>query len=169
MLLLAILAAFWLWPRPASDDGPTITVQQTPAPTFVPSAESEQPGQASADSLAASGPAPPAAGAALPPLVADLPVPDQRALAGGDPIRPDADAWTFVVLSTPSREAADALHARFASAGYRTSVLTASRSGGPMYRLAVGQFESRDDAERLRDRLSPLAPADTWALDLRTL
>ena len=110
----------------------------------------------------------PAPGVALlPPRVTGLDAPDVRALTALDvAINPDADAWTLVVLSTRSREEADALRQRYRQAGYRAAVLT-SRSGN--FRVAVGQFPTRDDALRLLDRLPPQAPADTWALDLRTL
>ena len=71
-----------------------------------------------------------------------------------------------MVLSTSSREEAEALRDRYRRAGYRSSVLTAR---GGQFRVCVGQFPTRDDAIRLRNRLPPQAPADTWALYLETL
>lgn len=110
----------------------------------------------------------PAPGVALlPPRVSGLDPSSIDALAARDqPVDPTADAWTFVVLSTASRTEAEALRARYRRAGYRASVLT-SRSG--QFRVCIGQFATRDDAVRLRDRLPPQAPADTWALYLQTL
>ncbi len=110
----------------------------------------------------------PAPGVALlPPRVSGLSRTDVRALTARDePITPDADAWTLVVLSTPSRDDAEALRERYRRAGYRTAVLT---SRGGQFRVAVGQFDSRDAALRLLDRLPPQAPADTWPLDLQSL
>ena len=110
----------------------------------------------------------PAAGVAiLPPRVADLAADDVRSLSGRAPVA--AEGWTLVVLSTPSRDDAQALAARYRSAGYRTAVFALDGGRRATYRLAVGQFATRADAFRLRDRLPPQAPADTWALDLRTL
>lgn len=83
-------------------------------------------------------------------------------------MNPDADAWTFIVLSTPSRDIAQALATRYATAGYRTAVLEVPGSSR-RYRVAVGQFDSKEQANRLRDRLPPQAPPDTWVLNLRTL
>jgi len=110
----------------------------------------------------------PAAGVAiLPPRLAGLSDADIRALASHDAVDPRADAWTLVVLSTPSREDAAALVQRYRRAGYRTGALAASN--GRTFRIGIGQFATRDDALRLRDRLPPEAPADTWLLSLRTL
>ncbi|MEM0964246.1 MAG: SPOR domain-containing protein, partial [Bacteroidota bacterium] len=80
-----------------------------------------------------------------------------------------ASGWTLVVYSTASRDAAQSLSRRYAQAGYRSSVLTSGSGDRIRHRVAVGQFASRDDAFRLRNRLPPQAPADTWALDLQSL
>ncbi len=187
LLLLAGLAVAWLWPRLTADPAPRPSAER--APTLVPTAPTPA-DDASAldDRSAAARPTPaapgpdaaeppdspppdraPAAGALLPPRVAGLPPADVQSLSSREPVRADADAWTWVVLSTPDRDRATTLHARYRAAGYRTAVLASNRGARTMYRLAVGQFASRQDAVRLRDRLPPDAPADTWALDLRTL
>ncbi|WP_412062674.1 SPOR domain-containing protein [Rubrivirga sp. IMCC45206] len=112
----------------------------------------------------------PAAGLAmLPPRLAGLDVRDVNALSGPDEIAPRAGGYSFVVLSTPALAEAERLAVRWRRAGYRTSVLTADVGGRSMYRVVIGQFSSRDQALRLRDRIGPQAPADTWLLDLRTL
>ena len=84
-------------------------------------------------------------------------------------IRHGSDAhWSGVrdEIDRQLREEAEALRDRYRRAGYRSSVLTAR---GGQFRVCVGQFPSRDDAIRLRNRLPPQAPADTWALYLETL
>ena len=106
--------------------------------------------------------------AILPVRIAGLPPADAQALAGGV-VRPSSGAFTWVVLSTPARADADALAERYRTAGYRTGVLTASQRGGAVFRVVVGAFDSREQAFRLRDRLPPQAPPDTWPLDLRAL
>ncbi|PAP76966.1 SPOR domain-containing protein [Rubrivirga marina] len=149
----------------ATDGGPAATGVATGAP-----ASASRPGRRDDDT-----PAPrtglgrsPAPGVALlPPRLNGLSDADVRALTALDqPIDPAAEAWTLVVLSTSSREEAEALRQRYRRAGYRTAVLV-SRSGN--FRVAVGQFGTRDDAIRLRDRIPPQAPGDTWLLDLQTL
>ena len=171
LVLLAGLALAWLWPRLRADPEPrpVATAERPPA--------SETPGPAG---TSASGPADPTPGALAaeqttaplpPPDVAGLPPADVQALSGRDPIRAndDPDASTWIVLSTPDRDRADALYARYQRAGYRTAVLGSDRGARTMYRLAVGQFASEADANRLRDRLPPDAPSDSWVLNLRTL
>ncbi|MGB3544854.1 SPOR domain-containing protein [Rubrivirga sp.] len=107
--------------------------------------------------------------AITPPVLVGLSAPERQALSSRSPIRPTADAWTLIVLSTPARSDAQQLSQRYARSGYRTAVLEAESRGRPMFRVAVGQFSSRGDAIRLRDRLPPQAPGDTWPLDLQTL
>ena len=125
------------------------------------------PAPAAAPPAAPAGRAPAAGVAILPPRLSGLDATDVRALSG-DPVDLDADAWTLVVLSTASSDDARALAVRYRTAGYRAAVIEVPGSQR-RWRVAVGQFASRDDALRLRDRLPPQAPADTWPLDLRSL
>ena len=158
----------------AADDSPSSTADGEPTATDVAGARpAGRPTQASrprGDSPVPQtglGQSPAPGIALLPPRVTGLDPADVRALTALDsPIEADAEAWTLVVLSTSSRDEAEALRERYRRAGYRTAVLT-SRSGN--FRVAVGQYASRDHALRLLDRLPPQAPADTWALDLQTL
>ena len=107
--------------------------------------------------------------AITPPVLAGLSASDRESLSGRSPVRSSADAWTFVVLSTPADAEARRLSERYRLSGYRTTVIEVESGGRAMYRVAVGQFSSRSDALRLRDRLPPQAPDDTWPLDLQTL
>lgn len=104
-----------------------------------------------------------------PPVITGLSRAEATALSSRQPVERGADAWTLVVFSTPSRADAQATHARYARAGYRTTILSVTVRGTTQHRVAVGQFGSRADAIRLRNRLPPEAPADTWPLDLQTL
>ena len=182
LLLATALLVAWLWPRlTASRDARPVTTVERAAPAAPAFVDAEPGGAAETDSLVSPGPpgggaavqanggGQPAASGGAAPGLADLAAPDLRALSGPEPVRADADAWTLVVLSTPSRETVDAMHETYQRAGYRATVLASDRGARTLYRLAVGQFDSLDDAERLRDRLPPDAPPDTWVLDLRTL
>lgn len=104
--------------------------------------------------------------AILPPRVAGLSPEDTDALASQARVDPSRGGTTWVVLATASESDAETLAARYRSAGYRTGVLYNEGSARP-YRVAVGQFETREQALRLRDRLPPQAPPDTWPLRLR--
>jgi hypothetical protein len=158
-------------------DGEAVATDGSPAATDVASGTSPAAPLSSTRSRRADDDAPvprtglgqsPAPGVALlPPRVSGLDPADVRALTALDlPIDPDAEGYTLIVLSTSSRDEAEALRQRYRRAGYRTAVL-ATRSGN--FRVAVGQFATREDALRLRDRIPPQAPGDTWLLDLQTL
>ena len=101
----------------------------------------------------------------VPPPLSGLDAADRAALAGGALDLDDRDSWTFVVASLQDRADADAVRRPYREAGYKTAIV----SGGGFHRVAVGQFRSRSQALRLRDRLPPQAPPDTWALSLQTL
>ena len=103
----------------------------------------------------------------LPPRVAGLPDADVRALSGRQPVDTDSDDWTLIVHSFRSPAEADASAARYRDAGYRVGIVDSA--DGRWHRVVIGQFGSRADALRLRDRLPPQAPADTWAQSLRLL
>ena len=100
-----------------------------------------------------------------PPPLGGLDAADRAALTGGALDLDDRDSWTFVVASLQDRADADAVRRPYREAGYKTAIV----SGGGFHRVAVGQFRSRSQALRLRDRLPPQAPPDTWALSLQTL
>ncbi|MDT0632922.1 SPOR domain-containing protein [Rubrivirga sp. S365] len=103
-----------------------------------------------------------------PPQLGGLDADDRAALTGGTVDPDDRDTWTFVVVSLQIRDDADAIRRGYQEAGYKTALL-APPSGSEFHRVAVGQFRSRSQALRLRDRLPPQAPPETWALSLRTL
>ena len=154
-----------------TDGGPAATDVAGDRPASSAPASAARPTRPSDDGAPASrtglGRAPAPGVALLPPRVNGLSDADVRALTALDlPIDPTAEAYTLIVLSTESRDEAEALRQRYRRAGYRTAVL-AARSGN--FRVAVGQFATREDAIRLRDRIPPQAPGDTWLLDLQTL
>lgn len=155
-------------PAPAQ---PEVTTLDPGAAPGSGAASGETTAPATATTPAASAPARtrPASGTAVsPPRLDGLDEGDRRALVGG-PIDPAMGGWTLVVASLRSEDAANEESALYAEAGYRTGVFAPSERGQTRYRVAVGQFGSEDHALRLRDRLPPRAPADTWPLNLRTL
>lgn len=105
--------------------------------------------------------------AILPPRMAGLSADDADALSGRTPVVHGAGGYTWVVLSSTSRAEAAALEDRYREAGYRAGLIVTTSGGRTTYRVVVGQFGDRAHALRLRDRLPPQAPPDTWPLDLR--
>ena len=90
------------------------------------------------------------------------------ALAGSAPIQLDVTGYTWVVASVADRAEAADLMARYRRAGYRTRLIEGEYGGRPTFRVAIGQFATRNDAISVRDRL----PADIrgrddiWTLNL---
>ena len=161
--------------EPALADDPTGGSLGTPDATVSgggtsPSAEGSA-SAAAAPSAAAGrrtlGRAPAAGQAIFPPRLAGLSPADVAALSGRTPVTHGTGGYTWVVLSSPARAEAAALETRYRDAGYRTGLIVTTSGGRTSYRVVVGQFDDREHALRLRDRLPPQAPPDTWPLDLR--
>ena len=125
------------------------------------------PGGEGTDAAAAPSAAPTDGVANLPPpSLAGLNDDDRAAIAGGAVDPSDRSSWTFVVASLLSRADADQVRRRYSEAGYKAAVLPLAEG---FHRVGVGQFRSQAQALRLRDRLPPQAPPDTWVLSLRDL
>jgi cell division protein FtsN len=71
-----------------------------------------------------------------------------------------------VVGSELSREPAERRVAEFRAQGLRAGVIAEEAAGRTRYRVALGQFESIEQAERFRSDLPAGVPADTWLLRL---
>ena len=94
---------------------------------------------------------------------------DRDALAGTAPIVVGRGGYSWVVLSTRERESADRRAEQYREAGWRVRVFQTEALGQTVYRVAIGQFESLSQADRLRPLLPTQVPPDTWRLDLSTL
>ena len=131
---------------PKDDPAPTGTVDPAPeaarpAPELAP-APSKPPKAADA----ASAPRP-ARAAKAPAAAPARPAPTQVAAAGSTS---DPDAWTVQVSAFRSRSLAEELRARLAARGFEAYVSPAmSEDGRPRYRVRVGSYTARGDAERV--------------------
>jgi cell division septation protein DedD len=76
-------------------------------------------------------------------------------------VAPRADLWVQV-LSLSSRRQAETRSVRLAARGYRVAVLPAQGLKGPVYRVRVGPFETREQAARAAERLSREEGTETW-------
>jgi len=94
---------------------------------------------------------------------------DRESLIGTAPIVSGRGGFSWVVLSTRDRDPADLRARQYRDAGWRVRVFQTEALGDTVYRVAVGQFASRDQADRLRPFLPSQVPTDTWRLDLSTL
>lgn len=100
-----------------------------------------------------------AAAPAAQPAPAAVPAPEPRA----EKARASADDLYIQVLATRQQDAADALRQKLASRSYPAAVVSSPDSQGrPMYRVRVGGYESRQEAERVAARLRKEERLKTW-------
>ncbi len=96
----------------------------------------------------------------------DTPTPNAlpQQLRGPSQVNPAQGGSTWI-LASGNRTSAEELAARYRAEGYRSSVLAGEANGLTVYRVAVGQFGSADEARGLRSRLPAGAPPSTWVLN----
>ncbi|MFN3596484.1 MAG: SPOR domain-containing protein [Rubricoccaceae bacterium] len=116
-------------------------------------------------------PAPPPRPALDPPARAPVQAPAPAvdaavALLGPAPIDPAQGGFTWVTDSTPIRADAERAAARHRQAGFRAAVLPGTASQRTVYRVAIGQFATREAAIAARDRLPADVRQDAWTLNL---
>ncbi len=91
------------------------------------------------------------------------------ALCSNDRIYVERAGWTMVVDSPTERTQAERIAARFRERGYRIGVLATPLDGVVHYRVGVGQFTERTQADDARDRLAGHElPKDTWVAQVWT-
>jgi hypothetical protein len=145
LLIGGVAVALWyLQPGPAGPDPAPDPVAATPPPAAEEPAETEEPAPAGEEE-----PAPPT----------DDPLRSPQA------VDPAGGGYTWVI-SEPSQAAADSRMERYRQQGYRVAVIPATVRGATYFRVAIGQFESRAEAEQHRGQLPPDAPTDIWILAL---
>ena len=89
------------------------------------------------------------------------------ALCSNDRIFVERAGWTMVVDSPTERTRAEQIAARFRERGYRIGVLAIPLEGVVHYRVGVGQFSQRMQADAARDSLAGRGlPKDTWVTQI---
>ncbi len=77
-----------------------------------------------------------------------------------------ASGWVVQVRSTPDKAAADSLQATLMSAGFPAFVVSADVDGQTYYRVRVGRYGSRGDAETIENELLVRSDIDTaWVTE----
>ncbi len=80
-----------------------------------------------------------------------------------------ARGWTWVIGSKTSVEEAEAIgneYLQMYRQGLRVDILSARADGVTRYRIAIGQYSSRNLAQIDRERLGSLLPSDAWLLQI---
>jgi cell division septation protein DedD len=138
-------------PARQPERGPsTATSAATPANTSKPAAQGAPPATASAK------PAPPAAAPAAPP--ASVPA----AAAGSATSEPQGSGYAVQVAALNARSEADTIAKRLASKGYAVYVMTPASGTPQVFRVRVGKFGSRGEAETVAAKLEKEEQFKPW-------
>jgi len=74
--------------------------------------------------------------------------------------------WVVQVKATPQRGEADDLQAALAAAGFPAYVISADGAGSAIYRVRVGRYVDRGDADRVAELLGARSDiGDTWVTE----
>ena len=154
-VVLAALALFWFMGRdadPVAERGDDV-VATPPEDSSIDPATPDEP---IADAATPETPTPEPEPAAPPPSEDPL-----RSTAGIDQAE---GGFSWVVASEFSRAPAERRVAEFREQGFRADVIAQETGGRTRYRVALGQFDSLDEANRYRSDLPSGVPDDTWVL-----
>lgn len=169
-LLAVVVIAAVLWQQfgvTSAGDDPAATAQtETPAGVEGEAANpgSEDPGQpaANGDTSGETGDTSGGDSATQPP--SETPPPAASASA----IDPASDGYTLIVGSSLSRASANSAMARYANLGHPVAVLSyPDGDGNTRHRIAVGEFDSADDADSARRAMASRLPDGTWVRRIR--
>lgn len=81
---------------------------------------------------------------------------------------PEAVSWTIQVKATPLKADAEMLAGRIGAKGYAVAVVTTVSGGRTIYRVRVGRFTRRDEADDVRARLANEEQMETWVVRTST-
>jgi DedD protein len=69
------------------------------------------------------------------------------------------------VFSSPDRAQADSIRGRLSGGGQKAYISPIERGGRTMYRVRLGPFKSRDDAQKVADQVRKKYKLDTWVTE----
>ncbi len=111
---------------------------------------------------------PPAAPAAAPAAQAPAvksPAPAPAAVpSGGALAEPPGDGFAVQVVALRDRGKAEAVARRLASKGHRAYLVAPGGRGGAMYRVVVGKFKTRQEADQVKRRIEKEEQFKPWII-----
>jgi DedD protein len=69
------------------------------------------------------------------------------------------------VFSSPDRAQADSIRGRLSGGGQKAYISPIERGGRTMYRVRLGPFKTRDDAQKVADQVRKKYKLDTWVTE----
>ena len=162
--LLALLGVLLLsGDRDTPSDTPPLAAQENPSETASPAPASEE--VLEEDPPVQDTPATtPDEPEALAPEPEPEPEEDPFPLRSSGTIDPEAGGYTLVVGSVPQLVQAETLLNEYRDLGYRVGLLETERDGQVNYRVGVGQFFDRSEAEAVYNNLPSDLPEGAWLL-----
>ncbi|MBM3808087.1 MAG: SPOR domain-containing protein [Acidimicrobiia bacterium] len=131
----------------------------TPAEAPSPKPESAPPPSAPAAAPAPAPPAPVAAAPAPPPTTAAKAAGPAAAIA-----EPAGTGFTIQIAAVREAEEADAIVKRLAGKGYPAYVVAPARGSAPLYRVRVGKYQERREADTVAARLQKEEQFKPWVV-----
>ena len=80
------------------------------------------------------------------------------------PVLPKGSVW-IQVFSSPDRSQAESIRAKLAGGGYQAHLAPIERGGRTMYRVRVGPFPSKAEAQKVADKVRTGYKLDTWVTE----
>lgn len=154
-------------PEPVQDSAPAPRVAQetTPAPAppiTLPDPAQERRNRRKARNAAAEEEAPPA-----PVPAAPAPAPAKAARTAKATPAPAVPKGSYViqVFSSPDQEQAERIRGKLVSGGQKAYLSPIDRGGRTMYRVRIGPFKTRADAQGVADKVRKGYKLDTWVTE----
>jgi DedD protein len=69
------------------------------------------------------------------------------------------------VFSSPDKAQADRIRGQLAGGGYTAYLSPVEKAGHTMYRVRLGPFGSRDDAQKVAEKVRKGYKLDTWVTE----
>jgi DedD protein len=142
-----------------------------PAPTVLPDPAEERRNRrkarnAAAEEAAASAPAPAPAKAPAAPEPAPTPAKASKAAknAAATPAIPKG-SYVIQVFSSPDQTQAERIRGKLTSGGQKAYLSPIDRGGRTMYRVRIGPFKTRADAQGVADKVRKGYKLDTWVTE----
>lgn len=169
IVLVAAAAIVYFSLQPAKVTGPEATAQTEQPAETAGGADEATGGTATSDDPAADPGETPAGAdagedAETAPSEAEV---ESTPLRSPDGIDTAAGGYTIVVFSETTQSSASEVVQRYREQGFRSDVVSSEEGGVTRYRVAVGQFETLEEAVDARNQLAGRElPQDAWVLAL---
>ncbi|HOC17428.1 MAG TPA: SPOR domain-containing protein [Vicinamibacterales bacterium] len=108
--------------------------------------------------------APPPAPAAAPPSTAPAPAKPAAAPADKALAEPPGQGYAVQIVALRDRAKAEAVARRLAGKGHRAYLVAPGARGSAMYRVVVGKFKSRQEAEQVKRRIEKEEQFKPWII-----